>query len=117
MSVFLFHYFIFYKPVCLCLSSPPHPQENTPLLPSASPCLLLVSLRWRLCCSRRQVTILGGEPAQKETDISLPATNYWDSPNTEAIQGEAPANINPLGLCKQREGARDYELRREIASL
>lgn len=51
-----------------------------------------------------QVNILGAEPAQKETSISPPATNYWDSPCTEAIQGEALANINTLGLCQQTEG-------------
>lgn len=45
-----------------------------------------------------------GGRAQKEMDLSLLVTYYWDSPNTEAIQGEAPASINPIGLCKHREG-------------
>jgi len=63
-----------------------------------------VSLRRRPCCSQGQVSILQVEPAQKETDLSLPATNYCDSPYTEAIQGEGPASINPFGLCKQRVG-------------
>lgn len=49
------------------------------------------------------MNILGVEPAQKEMDISLLVTYYWDSPYAEAFQGEAPASINLIGLCKQRE--------------
>lgn len=56
-------------------------------------------------CSRGQVNILVVEPAQKETDLSLSATSYWYTPHTGAVQGQAPANINPLGLCKQTEGS------------
>lgn len=47
---------------------------------------------------------LGLEPAQKETRISLPATNHGDSPCTEVTRGEALANTNTLGLCQQTEG-------------
>lgn len=57
---------------------------------------------------------LGIEPAQKETDLSLPVTYYWDSPYTEAIQEKAPASINPIGLCKHREGRETVSSREKL---
>lgn len=58
--------------------------------------------------------ILGVEPDEKEMDVSLPVTYYWDSPYTEAIQGEAPANINPIGLCKHKEGPKTVSSRERL---
>lgn len=60
------------------------------------------------------MNILGIEPAHKETDLSLPVTYYWDSPYTEAIQGEAPASINLTGLCKHREGREIVSSRKRL---